>query len=87
MNSMPIVGFGALAKRSNARLLRPICRLPLATSAVPPRRPAASALPWGNQGQNVSPKHSWQINNFQKFLEMLDGAQTGGDDTGNLVSS
>jgi hypothetical protein len=26
-------------------------------------------------------------NNFQKFLEMLDGAQTGRDEAGNLVSS
>jgi hypothetical protein len=29
----------------------------------------------------------WGTDNFQKFLEMLDGAQTGRDDTGNLVSS
>jgi hypothetical protein len=27
------------------------------------------------------------INNFQKFLEMLDGAQTGDGEAGNLVSS
>jgi hypothetical protein len=27
------------------------------------------------------------INNSQKFLEMLDGAQTGRDEAGNLVLS
>jgi hypothetical protein len=29
----------------------------------------------------------WDFRNFQKFPEMLDGAQTGRDDAGNLVFS
>jgi hypothetical protein len=43
---------------------------------------------WLDLGQHfcVSPLRL-AINNFQKFLEMLDGAQTVRDEAGNLVSS
>jgi hypothetical protein len=42
---------------------------------------------WLTNPEVLGAEPSCQIYNFQKFLEMLDGAQTRGDDAGNLVSS